>query len=726
MAGGNDEAGHWLSTLFTSLRETANFGSLIGGSKNLQGVAGQIQTAMGTNQEFQSIVSVQAIFNEEMSDFENEAFLTSEMERLDLLDGSLQDSKISLGRILATGILGGLSLIAPSMAGFNIYAISKLVGGIANKFSAKLQNRQLVKRNSKMKLLGRIIYVVQKNKMGKTPEAKKAEVLPKTPIVSKNPKAPNPMLSPIRGAGFIGGPVGTMNRLDFGDGRSFGTARQIDMEIMKEVRYEEARKEIARLEELKNSEENREKSIVNQLEEKKQQIFDNIDLSGFDPHDPNLKYPLTDNDNIQSILFKTLLNLIYKNKGTLESVYKGDIRFEFTDDGTLNYKFKDLIRPENLGVILGMDVGTVNPILKIIDSNSQRLTFSAKNRITIRNMRDSTEQIFNHIELKDTQSIIRGLLDNYIKLRYAGGDKFVMQLLACIDDYTDFGILSEKKMATEKLKMYENYLVKFRTEKVHFEQISKYFKLLVNIYISGEFNLGFTDSDKFEEFKKEMTSLIYENLLSTNLIKKTHTSRNKFDAIYLTLIALTNLRDQIPNLRQFKIDNVIERKTNFERDNNIKSNFEKYIEDRQNVLTIPDAINLISVDYTYSSNWDGFIKEKLYKHYQSEDQLLIIVLTGQKSDRTVQELNKKLQGAIKNDDGSNHLENVRIITSKQYGEFLGFDGNYKKLFNIYQDVSFNLFHDLNKLFGAIYHSGRAESWLEGHNEDWIKIYWPQP
>ena len=188
-------------------------------------------------------------------------------------------------------------------------------------------------------------------------------------------------------------------------------------------------------------------------------------------------------------------------------------------------------------------------------------------------------------------------------------------------------------------------------------------------------------------------------------------------------------------LRGTKPDNTIERKTIKERRSGTKSNFEKYIEDRQNVLSIPDAINLIAVDYTYSSEWDLVIKKKLNKLYQSEDRLLIIVLLGQKSDSKMQELNKELQEAVKKDDGSRHLENVRIITSKEYGKFLGFDNsglsindrNFKQRFERYQDLSFNLFHDMDKLFGTIYQNKRAVSWLEGHHayEDWMKIYCPQ-
>ncbi len=490
-------------------------------------------------------------------------------------------------------------------------------------------------------------------------------------------------------------------------------------------------------------------------------------------------------------MFKTLLNLIFKDKKTLEKIYarnKGSNPFGFTF-----YKSKEFKRPlgwttpdeisaTNLGIILGgMAPATIRNMLGTIDRNSQSLTFTYNHKIILRRIRDSTEQIFNHVELKHTQSVIRALLDNYIKLRYTGTERFVIQFLACIDDYTDFGVLKEEDIS-EKLKMSGTYLSHFRREKIR-EEISKHFYLMVSLYISGESNLGFTDSDKFKDFKKKVTSIAYRNLIDNKLIKETHTSKKKFEAICLTLTALTNLRYHIPNIfpkwirnkqnpydyytlaelsaeispsdsetllryqlshgsashqlysiidvlnigikndedrcfiakksiegylkkkewttsefgnivhpiyeqlvieyleskgirvaheksvsgpRGTKPDNIIER----------NSNFKKYIEALQNVLTIPDAIKLISVDYTYSSDFD-LIKKKFVKHYQSEDQLLIIVLTGQKSDRTVQELNRNLQEAVRNDDGSNHLENIRILTSEQYGEFLDLVLNQK-------------------------------------------------
>ena len=92
-----------------------------------------------------------------------------------------------------------------------------------------------------------------------------------------------------------------------------------------------------------------------------------------------------------------------------------------------------------------------------------------------------------------------------------------------------------------------------------------------------------------------------------------------------------------------------------------------------------------------------FLSDKFDKHYQSEDRLLIIVLLGQKNDRDIQNINNKLQDSVKEDDGSNHLENVRIITLEEYKDFLGFDGNHAETFDRYQKYSFDIFHS-NRLF----------------------------
>ena len=158
MNGGSDAAGHWISTLFTSVRETVNFGYLTSSTsvQAQQGFAGQVQSAIELSTEFQSTVASMLAQNEGLDLTQvaaaNEQFLTAQMAEIEIIGETLRDSKISLGRLLATGIFTGLSLLAPSLAGFNLYAISKLVGGIGTKIDARSQNKFLAARNSMMLL----------------------------------------------------------------------------------------------------------------------------------------------------------------------------------------------------------------------------------------------------------------------------------------------------------------------------------------------------------------------------------------------------------------------------------------------------------------------------------------------------------------------------------------------------------------------------------------------
>ena len=202
MSGGSAAAGHWISTLFTSVRETANFGYLTGSrGSNAQGFAGQVQRAMGLSTKFESIVSQMKAKNEKMSVAQiaaaNEQFLTAQMAEIGILDKTVMESKITLGRILATGIFTGLSLLAPSLVGFNLYAISRLVGGIGTKIDAKIQNKFLAARNSMM--LSKDAEPIEKPKveLGKKPiDTQSDDNLPNVEAqVSLVPNVLNPLMA---------------------------------------------------------------------------------------------------------------------------------------------------------------------------------------------------------------------------------------------------------------------------------------------------------------------------------------------------------------------------------------------------------------------------------------------------------------------------------------------------------------------------------------------------
>jgi len=556
MIGGPDDMGHWLSTLFTSIRESMNFASLTGIStqSQQQGFAGQVQTAMGQDIEFlASVMDLKLQYEDDVSIAQvataNEQFLTAKMNEFGVLESSIQESKISVGRLLATGIFTGLAMLTPSLAGFNLYGVSKLFGGIGSKIDGKIQNMFMAARNSKMLLKSAENSKKQEVDLGKKhvdPQLNDIKQ-PNTPKVSTIPSVIDPIYDRAPIELELGQAVGAtssgllyMSPLD--PYRNTGQRSLDSYNKEKNIEKSQAIKDgLAKNEEMKNTEENREKNILEQLEEKKAQIFDNIELFDFDPRDPDLQYPLTDNDNIQSIVFKTLLNIIYKNKKSIETVYRKDTRFQFTDDGTINYKkgATHLIHNDNIAVILGINRKYVQAFLD--DINNPDFT-----PLTIRKMRLSLNSLFDHIRLRKAQLIVSGLMENYINLGYSRDEKFIIKFLTLIDDYTDIGVLGETKISENILKCSQNYLRQFK-KKTTYKKPGRYFALLVNIYISGESNFGFTDSDKFIAFKKEVTNFVY-TFMSKELkvIKETHTSKTRFVTLCETLAALTSFRYRFP------------------------------------------------------------------------------------------------------------------------------------------------------------------------------------
>jgi hypothetical protein len=211
------------------------------GIQTRQGFSGQVQNAMELSTEFHCTVASMLAQNEEMTLAQvaaaNEQFLTAKMAEIGIIGETMMESKITIGRILATGIFTGLSMLAPSLAGFNLYAISKLVGGIGTKIDAKSQNKFLAARNSMMLLKDAIEIEKQKAELGKKPIDTQPETnLPKNiPRVSNIPEVANPLLerTPVE---FATAGVSYMARLDFRDDRGrLLNAKQIDQKIRNDL-----------------------------------------------------------------------------------------------------------------------------------------------------------------------------------------------------------------------------------------------------------------------------------------------------------------------------------------------------------------------------------------------------------------------------------------------------------------------------------------------------------
>jgi hypothetical protein len=550
MTGGTDAAGHWASTLFTSLRETANFGYLTGstGTQTQQGLAGQIQN-------LETYVSTGMALNGETSlarfTTDYEQFITAKMEEIGILGESLMESKISLGRILATGIFTGLSLLAPSLAGFNLYAISKLVGGIGSKIDAKVQNKFLASRNSIMlqkhsEEIERPKAELGKKHINAQPEAN----LPKDiPRISNMPEGANPLIAHNHVELELGTAVGATSSgfvyMSERDPNRDTNQRNLDPFIKeKEARnIQKVKDHLAKVEQMSKESFVTALDLVSQDDEKKLKLFDGMELYGFDPHDSSLKYPLTDTDTMQEVLFKTILNIIYKNQKTIENAYKkkNTIGLVFYDGETINDKGSiDFISARNLGLLMGPSRQTMRIYLNKIDNN-QGLVLSLD---MIRKTRLTLEESFEPVNLRDMQFVIRTVIDKYLSLEYTGISSITVEFLTSLDDETNH-FLSTVQVGRQ-LGNGDNY---FRSLMIASTYKSKFFNFITNLHLVDGSKLGFSDSKTYSKFKEEITHMTYKILASPNVgvIKDHPAGKLRFDALCLTLAALTKLRFQKPH-----------------------------------------------------------------------------------------------------------------------------------------------------------------------------------
>ena len=109
------------------------------------------------------------------------------MQEEKVLVKSRTDAKITWAQAIGAGIFTGLSLLVPSLAGFNVYALGRIFGNLGGKFEAKVNNAFLASRNSKM--LGNKAQKIEKQDIPQKSKTIDPSNLPNAPIVSTTPTA---------------------------------------------------------------------------------------------------------------------------------------------------------------------------------------------------------------------------------------------------------------------------------------------------------------------------------------------------------------------------------------------------------------------------------------------------------------------------------------------------------------------------------------------------------
>ena len=73
------------------------------------------------------------------------------------------------------------------------------------------------------------------------------------------------------------------------------------------------------------------------------------------------------------------------------------------------------------------------------------------------------------------------------------------------------------------------------------------------------------------------------------------------------------------------------------------------------------------------------------------------------------------------DNTYNNLDHVQILTASEYSEFMGFDGDFKKDFNRYEQYSFSAFRSQSQWLLTLEESNEAHDHLYNIlNRNWYK------
>ncbi|TXT59312.1 MAG: hypothetical protein BAJALOKI3v1_1090003 [Promethearchaeota archaeon] len=175
--------------------------------------------------------------------------------------------------------------------------------------------------------------------------------------------------------------------------------------------------------------------------------------------------------------------------------------------------------------------------------------------------------------------------------------------------------------------------------------------------------------------------------------------------------------------RNFQVDSLIER----------DATFKDKIDKNQDVIQIPGRINMITIDYTFSSKKD-IVLGKCDKSYQSDDRLLLIVLLGSKNPNTVQKLRENLADDTDIPEYSKGDKYVRIITMEEYTTFLTIEYyDFADTFNEIIELSYKIFRsqslnfDRENIYGQLSkYWSLAVDYLAAYDDDaWVDKYLPQ-
>ena len=270
---------------------------------------------------------------------------------------------------------------------------------------------------------------------------------------------------------------------------------------------------------------------------------------------PNKKkiYNYSENDNLESKLIKSLINLIYKYELEIVEFEKSSLnKLNLNITGGIHlHRFKNRIVASEISKILGISLDTAKRWL-------YELKFSRNNPIKMDIRRTTFKKIREHIEIFSNHSKIYNsfskVLSDYHENKYK--EDFRDELVSIFNKYIKGGggkswlskILGKSRAYIDDLEMRRG-----NSGKEGAEHYAKYFNLITNIHLLKKENLEFKEGFKIIELKAECHNFIFREMKKRELINDLCESRyskrmvnldNKelFDIVVSSLLAFTKIK----------------------------------------------------------------------------------------------------------------------------------------------------------------------------------------
>ncbi len=158
-----------------------------------------------------------------------------------------------------------------------------------------------------------------------------------------------------------------------------------------------------------------------------------------------------------------------------------------------------------------------------------------------------------------------------------------------------------------------------------------------------------------------------------------HTIFEYFSLKYLKLKNSQGKHEaRVDIIRKYQVDLIIKREKNFK--NNIEKN--------QYIVRIPDYIEQIAIDFTFTFEPD-YVIAKCYKKYQSRKRFLFIILLGDEKGHSVPRFQQLINETVDID----YKQHIKVITFEEYLIFLNLSlgiNNWRVLSKFEKEIVFNL------------------------------------